>query len=261
MAGAGELEAAVREAGNCERHLTNAGSAGTSQSSGADMLSRIRELRQEIEVEVEARRAEQRRRELEEEARRQRELEDERRRREEEQLEEEQQRRHAQLQEEILRSRRPENSKGATFPAAEASPPSAGDDPEELECPICLAAMAPGPALAALPCGHQFHRLCIAAWGAGCPYRCGEGAAPRAGQPASGRPRAASVRAPEPPAPPQGPSAPPPLHRRPAAAHSRSSGASSSAPASAATPAPPAAARPTRPYLPPSLRGILRPES
>eukprot|EP00741_Cyanophora_paradoxa_P012204 tig00020603_g11791.t1 len=201
MAGAGQLEAAVREAGRWARQLELAAS-----DSGADLLAKVRDERQKAEAELsrrreleaaraaaaeEARRLEQQRQR--EEARRARAAAEEaaRKRAEEAQqrtqrlqmAEAERQRREGERRREGLAASDPSMSSRNEFegspPAASAAsaasaaappaPASAAGDPEG-ECAICLeplgAGTGPGPSGAPLPCGHQnlFHAGCIGVW-------------------------------------------------------------------------------------------------
>eukprot|EP00741_Cyanophora_paradoxa_P018830 tig00021098_g18178.t1 len=203
MAGAGQLEAAAREAGAWERELA---AAASSSDANIDLRAKLREERlkaraaleqQQREAEAEAQaalaeeearrlaaaeeqrleerpREEARRRELEEAARRA--AEDDRRRAEEE--------RRASASSQVLQRREEQQGRrkiGAAAAAAgdrqtrasgSAAPSPGGPTQEEGECAICLAPMRS--ATASLPCGHRFHGRCIATWrasplGTSCP--------------------------------------------------------------------------------------------
>eukprot|EP00741_Cyanophora_paradoxa_P019529 tig00021127_g18851.t1 len=148
MAGAGQLEAAGREAEKAERELAGSGA-------GADALRRVQELRRHMAAELQRR--EEAKRSEEEEARR---------RAEEQQRERERQAEEAGQQRERERQHQQEARQAAE---AAAAPEEAG-----LDCSICLGPLSAGPPPAALPCRHRFHGRCIEMWRAspladGCP--------------------------------------------------------------------------------------------
>eukprot|EP00741_Cyanophora_paradoxa_P019527 tig00021127_g18849.t1 len=147
MAGAGQLEAAGREAEKAERELAGSGA-------GADALRRVQELRRHMAAELQRR--EEAKRSEEEEARR---------RAEEQQRERERQAEEAGQQRERERQHQQEARQAAE---AAAAPEEAG-----LDCSICLGPLSAGPPPPP-PCRHRFHGRCIEMWRAspladGCP--------------------------------------------------------------------------------------------
>eukprot|EP00741_Cyanophora_paradoxa_P019521 tig00021127_g18843.t1 len=209
MAGAGQLEAAGREAERAERELAGSGA-------GADALHRVQEQRRHMAAELQ-RREEAKRREEEEARRRAEEQQRERERQAEQRLKEarmreevrqaehqrQQQEReeearraagaaaaaseHLQLEEKARAQEQRRALKACHFFAAgfcrdgarcrykhEAAGPAAPPEEAEPECAICLEPLAAGPPAAALSCRHRFHRPCLEKWRAlspnnGCP--------------------------------------------------------------------------------------------
>eukprot|EP00741_Cyanophora_paradoxa_P018364 tig00000204_g17731.t1 len=298
-AGAGDLEAAAREAEAWERELAASDAA-------ADLLARVRQERQGAETairerrEAEARAAEEARRRAEEERREleqrrlqeleerqqqeeRRRLEEARRRQEQERQRQQQAQAHAtaatrstersgELQ---VAPHRPSSgpsecavARGPSAPLAMApAVPARALEEEDFSCAVCLDSEPRAGPTVALPCGHRFHSLCIATWGAtalaagtGCPH-C-RAPLPASSSPSNSAPNAPPGHGPAPPsgaspasalAPPAPPSAgleqAPVPPARPAAAHDRGH-----PPPAAPAPVPAASApapRPTRPYLPP----------
>lgn len=60
----------------------------------------------------------------------------------------------------------------ASASSVERLPNVRGDKIRELECAVCLVAFEADDVVSSLPCGHSFHRACIARWLSECKRTC-----------------------------------------------------------------------------------------